>query len=152
MFPLILSYQMTSEGCEFLFTPNHAKIKIHFLDTKNETNVWYRYCRIRSFIWVCNISHFILASGLLVSLYLILYGVYSFSGWGDRIANANQIAEDHEGRGTIQFLFIMYLGPLISIIWGMGIFALVKRVLRTGSVWLYEIHATKPQLFQTPQK
>ncbi len=78
--------------------------------------------------------YFILASGLLVSLYLILYGVYSFSGWGDRIANANQIAEDHEGRGTIQFLFIMYLGPLISIIWGMGIFALVKRVLRTGGV------------------
>ena len=78
--------------------------------------------------------HLILALGLLVSLYLILYGIYSFSGWGDRIADANQIVEDHEGRGTIQFLFIMYLGPLISIIWGLGIFVLAKRVLRTGSV------------------
>tara|TARA_Y100001968_G_C19296590_1_gene686931 strand:+ start:579 stop:974 length:396 start_codon:yes stop_codon:yes gene_type:complete len=78
--------------------------------------------------------YLILASGLLISLYLILYGIYSFSGWGDRISDANQIVENHEGRGTVQFLFIMYLGPLISIIWGMGIFALVKRVLRTGSV------------------
>lgn len=81
--------------------------------------------------------YLIIASGLLLSLYLILFGIYSFPGWGDRIVFTNQLLEDYEGRrgrGTILLLIFIYLGPLISIIWGMIIFNWVIRFLRTGRI------------------
>ena len=72
--------------------------------------------------------------GLLSSVYLILIGFYSFSGWGDRIVQAQDVIQEHEGRGTLLFLLIVYIGPLLCVAWGGVLIFLTRRVLRTGSL------------------
>lgn len=72
--------------------------------------------------------------GLLSSSYLILIGFFSFSGWGDRIVQAQEVIQDHEGRGILPFLLVVYVGPLLCVAWGGVMIFLTRRVLRTGSL------------------
>ena len=64
------------------------------------------------------ISKYTFYFGFALGIYLILGGVSTFDGWGDRIAEAHTAVNEHEGRGKGLFLLLNYGSPVVLILVG----------------------------------
>lgn len=64
------------------------------------------------------ISKYTFYFGFALGIYLILGGVSTFDGWGDRIAEGHKVMNEGEGRGRGIFLLLSYGSPVLLILFG----------------------------------
>ena len=68
--------------------------------------------------------------GIVLGIYLVMLGIWSISGWGERVDEAGRIVEESEARGELLFMIMMYGGPFILSLMGFGIGSFSNKMIK----------------------